>query len=76
MLTKSYSVTPDQLNHFHALAATNGIDIPEGNSGVIQSHGITMDFTYDQTTLKLTITSKPFYITTSMVWNELDSYLT
>ena len=74
-MQKQFTVTPDQLETFRQEAAKAGLVIPPGNTGDVTTHGVTMTFSYDGTTLTLTITSKPFFIPASMVWGELAPYL-
>lgn len=75
-VSKTYSpITPDQMDKFRTEAAANGITIPEGNSGRIIAHGVTMGFEYVGTTLNLSIVNKPFYIPESVIWNQIEPFL-
>lgn len=75
-LTGSFQVTPDQINTFRAELAANGISVPDGNSGVFTTKGVTIDFVYDGiSSLILTISGKPWYDPVSAIWDEIEKYL-
>lgn len=75
-MNKVFTATPAQIASLRKQLAANNIAIPDGNSGLITGHGITMSFSYDGTAnLSVTILNKPWIPTASMIWEELQNHL-
>lgn len=73
---RNYPVTPEEMANFRAILAKDGVVVPNGNSGQIETHGVEISFSYDGTAaLTLTILSKPFFILASTIWSQLEGYL-
>jgi hypothetical protein len=73
---KTYNVTPAQMANFRAVAAQNGLSVPAGNAGQVETHGVVISFTYDGAAqLAITIMSKPWYVPASGIWGELEGFL-
>jgi len=74
---KSYGgITRKELNHLRQDLAQEGITIPLGDDVEVQGpYGIELRATYDEAkeTLKIFITSKPFYIPEAEIWKIVDT---
>lgn len=66
-------ITRPQLQAKKAVLAQNGIVI-DGDSGTVDSHGVTVDYTYDGETLALTVVKKPFFCPESAVEDKLREF--
>lgn len=81
MNTQNYTVTPDEYQAMQAQLTTQSgtvtVQFNSGRlSGTIVDQGVILNFSYDGTSqLTVTISSKPFWVPTSMVWSELSSFL-
>lgn len=53
------------------------VELPQADTGTIESRGVKGSFTYDEPaqTLTLTIHQAPFFIPTSMIWNGVQQAL-
>lgn len=73
--TRSYTgVTREIFGRLKAGLANANIAFPELDSGTISSHGLTGEFTFNETaqTLTLTIVKYPFLAPKAMVWKAIE----
>jgi len=73
--TQTYDgITRAIFNRLKAGLTNAKIGFPEQDSGRISSHGLTGDFTYNETaqTLTLTVSKYPFLAPKAMVWKTID----
>lgn len=79
MYTKQFiGVTPDKVAHLRAQLEGHGIAVPPGNSGKIidSNDNITFTFNYDGvSTLTITISQKPWWMSADAVWSAIQEYL-
>ncbi len=69
-------ITRAELAHLREDLAKEGISIPSGDDVTVKGpYGIVLRATYDEKkeTLKICITSKPFYIPESEIWKIVDT---
>jgi hypothetical protein len=74
-MSQSFTATPDQIASLRNQLYAEGVTLPDGNSGQITGDGITANFSYDGTTLTVTIIDKPWYIPASMIFDKIQSHL-
>lgn len=61
----------ESVDRFRAVLARQGIDVPAGDSGVIEYRGVKLSFAYQPgtETLRLSLDEKPFIISEGYVWD-------
>jgi len=68
-------ITPEKYNALLTAAAKDVSITPEPNGGKAASHGVTVEWTYLDETLTVTILSKPFYVPEDAVKALFESWL-
>lgn len=78
-MTKTFVITPAQFANLKAQLDAKNITVPEGNSGAISAHGflwrLVINFSYDGTSLSLSIVTLPPFTTPDDVWNQIQAHL-
>lgn len=72
---KTYSLTPDQFAALRTRLLELGVTLPAEDDGTLVYQGITLGYHYDGATLTLKVQQKPFFVPTSMIWDQVDRWI-
>jgi len=71
----SYQLTEDQWQGVRSKFLAEGIDVPDEASGSIYQMGVECGFTWDGKTLRVSVNSKPWWLSDRRVTDGLNEFI-
>jgi hypothetical protein len=72
---RKYTLSREQFERLRDSLAIDGFSVA-GDSGPLAGDGISGSFVYVEPELTLTVSGKPWYISTSLIWEKVDPLVT
>ena len=72
---KTYPLTTTGFDALRTKLLSMGVTLPSDSDGTLSHDGVTLKYRYDGTALTLSIQQKPFYVPASLIWDEVDGWL-
>jgi hypothetical protein len=74
-MTLIFPCTRDQFTQVREAFAARGVLVADDTHGVISQDGVTAQYDEDGTSLSVTVTDKPWYVTTKYVESQLSEFI-